>query len=126
MMASRLGWKNYGDENYVDNVMRYLDKNEETEYTRGNGEWSLPLENIRITSEFGPRTHPVTGEVNRFHGGLDFGCTPADDILSVADGKVVEAIHSNVGYGNYVTVQHGNDEYSRYAHLSSLAFRKVI
>lgn len=120
MMASRLGWNNYGDENYVDNVMRYLDKNDDTEYAGGSGDWSLPLENIRITSEFGPRIHPVTGEVNRFHGGLDFGCTPADDILSVADGKVIEAVHSNVGYGNYVTVQHGNDEYSRYAHLSSI------
>ncbi|KQL56975.1 MULTISPECIES: lysozyme family protein [Bacillaceae] len=118
-MRERLGWSVYGDPNYVDNVMRYLDKTE-PEYAAGDADWALPLRDIRITSEFGWRTHPVTGERNTFHGGLDFGCTPADSILSVADGRVVEAKHSNVGYGNYVTVQHGENEFSRYAHLSSI------
>ncbi|MCC2251784.1 lysozyme family protein [Virgibacillus sp. AGTR] len=119
VMASRLGWSNYGDENYVDHVMRFLDKKEAV--VSGNGQWSLPLKNIRINSEFGPRRHPVTGELNKFHGGLDFGCTPADSIMSVANGEVVEAVHSNIGYGNYVTVKHGSNEYSRYAHMSSIS-----
>lgn len=120
-MAEKMGWDRYGDANYVQNVMRYLDS---ATGTAGNSDgWALPLKNITITSEFGPRVHPVTGEVNKWHGGLDFACTPADNIMSVADGEVVEVIHSNVGYGNYVTVQHGKNEFSRYAHLSTIVVR---
>lgn len=120
-MAEKMGWDRYGDANYVQNVMRYLDS---STGTAGNSDgWALPLKNITITSEFGPRVHPVTGEVNKWHGGLDFACTPADNIMSVADGEVVEVIHSNVGYGNYVTVQHGKNEFSRYAHLSTIDVR---
>ncbi|MFB4260947.1 lysozyme family protein [Shouchella clausii] len=123
-MKNRLGWRVYGDPNYVDNVMRYLEPVGGTDFAGGSGKWALPLKNIRVTSGFGPRTHPITGQKGKFHGGLDFACTPADDILSVADGKVVEAIHSNVGYGNYVTVQHGSNEFSRYAHLSRIGVTK--
>jgi len=102
--------------------MRYVDgfEEEEVEYVVGDADWALPLLDIRITSEKGWRTHPVTGEPDTYHGGLDFACSPSDDILSVQNGEVIEAVHSNVGYGNYVTVKHADDEYSRYAHLSSL------
>ena len=119
MMAQKMGWSRYGDVNYVDNVMRYLERDDSVP-VNSNGNWALPLKEIRITSGFGWRTHPVTGEPDTFHGGLDFGCTPVDDILAVKSGKVVEAIHSNVGYGNYVTVQHSENEFSRYAHMTSL------
>lgn len=119
-MAGKMGWSRYGDINYVDNVMRYLEKDESVLAAK-DGEWALPLDEIRTTSEFGMRTHPVTGETESFHGGLDFACTPEDDIMAVKDGEVVEAIHSNVGYGNYVTVQHSENEFSRYAHMTSLS-----
>lgn len=121
MMASKMGWSRYGDVNYVDNVMRYLEQDDSAPVNKdGNSGWALPLKEIRITSEFGMRTHPVTGEPETFHGGLDFACTPADDIMAVKDGEVVEAVHSNVGYGNYVTVQHSENEFSRYGHMTSL------
>ncbi|MBP2079776.1 lysozyme family protein [Oceanobacillus polygoni] len=118
-MARKLGWANYGDPNYVQNVMRYLEQGDSV--ATSNGDWAFPLREIRITSEFGERTHPITGEINSFHGGLDFGCTPQDDILAVANGDVVEAVRSNVGYGNYVTVKHGESEFSRYAHMTSFS-----
>ena len=118
-MARRMGWSRYGDPHYVQNVMRYLEQGESIAVS--NGDWSFPLREIRVTSEFGERTHPVTGEINSFHGGLDFGCSPQDDILAVANGDVVETIHSNFGYGNYVTVKHGEDEFSRYAHMTTLS-----
>ncbi|WP_161493067.1 lysozyme family protein [Oceanobacillus sp. FSL K6-2867] len=119
MMAKKMGWSRYGDVNYVDNVMRYLEEDNSVPIN-ARGDWALPLNEIRITSKFGPRTHPITGELESFHGGLDFGCTPRDNIMAVKDGKVVEAIHGNTGYGNYVTLQHANNEFSRYAHMSLL------
>ncbi|MCG5105364.1 lysozyme family protein [Oceanobacillus alkalisoli] len=119
MMAEKMGWSRYGDVNYVDNVMRYLEEDDSVPINV-RGAWALPLKEIRITSRFGPRTHPITGELESFHGGADFGCTPRDNIMAVKDGEVVEAIHGNTGYGNYVTLQHGNKEFSRYAHMSLL------
>ncbi|MEK4300919.1 lysozyme family protein [Oceanobacillus sp. FSL W8-0428] len=120
-MASKMGWSRYGDVNYVDNVMRYVEEDDSVPVD-SSGDWALPLKiDIRITSEFGVRTHPVTGEAESFHGGTDFACTPEDNIYSVKDGEVVEAIHSNVGYGNYITVQHGKNEFSRYGHMTSLS-----
>ncbi len=121
-MAAKMDWSRYGDVNYVDNVMRYVEEDESVPVdSNSSGGWAMPLDEIRVTSEFGVRTHPVTGEAESFHGGLDFACTPEDDILSVKNGEVVEAIHSNVGYGNYVTVQHSENEFSRYAHMTSLS-----
>ncbi|WP_339229808.1 lysozyme family protein [Oceanobacillus sp. FSL K6-2867] len=117
-MARKMGWSRYGDPHYVQNVMRYLEQGESIAVS--NGDWSFPLREIMVTSEFGERIHPITGEINSFHGGLDFGCSPQDDILAVANGDVVEAIHKNVGYGNYVTVKHVEGEFSRYAHMTSL------
>lgn len=118
IMAQKNGWSRYGDVNYVDNVMRYLEEDNDPINVRGD--WALPLKEIIITSGFGRRTHPITGELESFHGGVDFGCTPSDNIMAVKDGKVVEAIHGNTGYGNYVTLQHANNEFSRYGHMSSL------
>ena len=119
MMASRVGWSRYGDANYVDNVMRYLKKDDSVP-VNGSGDWALPLKEILITSEFGARKNPITGETESFHGGVDFGCTPHDNIMAVKKGEVVEALHSNVGYGNYVILKHADNEFSRYAHMSSL------
>lgn len=116
MMANRMGWSRYGDVNYVDNVMRYLEQDDSVPIV-SNGDWALPLKEIRITSGFGGRVDPITGK-SSFHGGLDFGCTPRDNIMAVKKGKVVEAIHGNTGYGNYVTLKHANNEFSRYAHMS--------
>jgi murein DD-endopeptidase MepM/ murein hydrolase activator NlpD len=111
----------YGDINYVDNVLRYIDGFNEERMIVENGteEWNYPLKHIRVTSQFGMRFHPIAGE-SRFHGGVDFACTEMDTIYSVAGGEVTKAVHSNVGYGNYVKIKHAENEYSLYAHLSSI------
>nr|WP_021038263.1 lysozyme family protein [Bacillaceae bacterium JMAK1]AGQ45430.1 Peptidase family protein [Bacillaceae bacterium JMAK1] len=122
MMADRMGWGNYGDENYIDNVMRYVDgfNEEPAEYVEGSGEWVLPLRDINVTSEYGMRHHPIHNEA-RWHGGIDFGCSTTDPVFAVADGVVVQANHQATGYGNHVTVQHGSNEYSLSAHLTSIS-----
>lgn len=117
MMAQKMNWSSYGDVNYVDNVMRYIEENDSNNIK--SGDWALPLEQVTVTSGFGARVHPITGE-NSFHGGIDFDCSPVDNIMAVKGGEVVESVHSNVGYGNYVIVEHGSNEFSRYAHMSVL------
>ncbi|MFG6150618.1 lysozyme family protein [Halobacillus sp. B23F22_1] len=118
---SELGWDNYGDVNYVDNVMRYVDgfDSSPVEFEGSEGEWALPLKNITVTSDFGWRTHPISGERSH-HKGTDFDCSLSDTIYSVKEGVVSKAVHSNGGLGNYAVVQHNDDEFSVYGHLSSL------
>lgn len=78
----------------------------------------MPLENMRVTSGFGTRLHPVD-KVAKFHSGVDFQANN-NYVFAVLDGTVSDAGHSN-GAGNYIKVRHGDFETS-YLHLSKTFF----
>ena len=74
-----------------------------------------------ITSEYGTRTHPVTG-VTKKHTGIDLGGEHHTEILAVADGEITFAGVQN-GFGNCIEIKHvvnGETIYSFYAHLSRI------
>lgn len=73
----------------------------------------------RATSEFGPRTHPVTG-ARRDHDGLDIAAPAGTPIVAAAAGTVTFAGRQG-GYGNVVIVDHGHGTESRYAHQETIA-----
>lgn len=59
----------------------------------------------RLTSDYGYRTHPITGVKNSFHGGIDFGGKPNGyPITMPVDGEVVYAQWFN-GWGYLVGVR---------------------
>jgi len=70
-----------------------------------------------VTSAFGYRTHPVTGQVNSFHTGVDFGVPSGTPMLASRSGKVIRAAWMG-GYGYCVDIQHSDGVVTRYAHLS--------
>lgn len=72
-----------------------------------------------VTSPYGYRIHPITGEKN-LHRGMDIGVASGTPIKAIQDGRVVSA--GNAGdYGLCVVIE-GEDGYqSRYAHCSSLS-----
>jgi murein DD-endopeptidase MepM/ murein hydrolase activator NlpD len=72
-----------------------------------------------ITSGYGPRLHPIFGEV-RQHNGLDMGGGMGQPIAAAGDGIVISA-DSRGGYGNAVVVDHGNALGTVYAHMSSFS-----
>lgn len=82
--------------------------------------WPVPSGNT-ITSRFGNRVHPVSGEV-RFHSGIDIDGYGNDDgpIVAAGSGTVITAA-SNGGYGNYVIIDHGDYTQTLYAHMSGIA-----
>ena len=82
------------------------------------------IKNVRVTDEYGWRTHPISGNQS-FHSGIDFGTEHHCNILAVADGEVIDAsINLNVyGFGKSVKIRHGDNLYSMYAHLSELKVR---
>jgi murein DD-endopeptidase MepM/ murein hydrolase activator NlpD len=77
-----------------------------------------PVNKGWISSRYGDRTDPFTGQRAR-HEGLDFVGPRGSDVLSVAAGVVVWA-DVRSGYGQVVEIDHGNGYVTRYAHCDSV------
>ena len=87
----------------------------------GTLQWPLPVAGT-ITSQFGHRVDPITGEVSS-HTGTDIACAEGTPILAAADGVVTVAngLDSWGGsYGYYVKINHGGGLETLYAHCSSI------
>jgi murein DD-endopeptidase MepM/ murein hydrolase activator NlpD len=90
---------------------------------KSNGAFIVPLEKeTRITSAFGDREHPLTGEF-RFHRGVDLEANFEEPVLASASGKVT-ASEWQEGYGFVVTIDHQNGFTTRDAHLAKLTAHK--
>jgi murein DD-endopeptidase MepM/ murein hydrolase activator NlpD len=71
--------------------------------------------NARITSGFGYRVHPVTGE-RKLHNGIDIGIPSGTAIYSPESGKVTTANETDAG-GKQLVITHDNGLKTGYAHL---------
>jgi murein DD-endopeptidase MepM/ murein hydrolase activator NlpD len=78
-----------------------------------------------VTSVYGMRRHPITGQV-KLHDGTDFGSPCGTPIRAAAAGTVVEAGWAS-GYGNFTVIDHGVIDgqplSTAYAHQSRFAAR---
>ena len=75
----------------------------------------------RVTSEFGYRRDPFTGET-RGHTGMDLAVPTGTPVRAALPGTVIAAqYHSSYGY--YVMIDHGNGLSTLYAHNSQLLVR---
>jgi murein DD-endopeptidase MepM/ murein hydrolase activator NlpD len=79
-------------------------------------------ENVRLTSGFGMRFHPLLNE-KRMHTGIDWATSPGTPILAAGSG-VIEKAGRKGAYGNYIRIRHPNGYHTAYAHM--LRFRKGI
>lgn len=105
---------NGGNFHYAAMIRQYVQVNESTGYV-------VPISKpITVTSEFGYRTHPISGEYT-LHNGIDLvngnATTP---IYASAAGEVVIAGSYPDWYGNYVVIKHADGLYTGYAHQSQL------
>ena len=72
-----------------------------------------------ITSPFGSRSDPFTGEES-FHSGMDLAAPSGTEIVASAGGKVYKTGYEPNGLGNYVKIQHdvnGETYYTAYGHM---------
>lgn len=81
-------------------------------------EMTEPLGNYEISSSFGYRIGPISGQPG-IHTGLDMAAPYGEKILAAADGTVVDASWDD-SYGNYIKIRHDNNTVTIYAHCSSL------
>lgn len=81
-----------------------------------------PVAHCTITSRYGRRVDPFTGQPAS-HRGVDFAAYPGSPIRATADGRVVGCSRYG-GYGLMVEVDHGNGLHTRYAHCSAILVKK--
>ena len=84
--------------------------------------WPLP-QSFTITSPFGYRQDPFTGEWS-YHNGTDIAAPQGTPILAAADGTVTIANGTDPwggSYGYYIKLDHGEGIETLYAHCSAIA-----
>ena len=78
--------------------------------------WLKPCNYTRVTSPFGYRWHPVTGEWS-MHKGVDLNGAKGSPIYASRSGTVtIASYHSTAG--NYVQINHGDGYSSVYMHMT--------
>jgi murein DD-endopeptidase MepM/ murein hydrolase activator NlpD len=75
-----------------------------------------PLRTYRLSSPFGPRINPVTGNF-RVHQGLDLAAPQGSGVYAARDGEVTD-MGTDPVYGNYIIIRHEGNWASLYGHLS--------
>lgn len=76
----------------------------------------------RITSRFGYRTDPISGE-NALHAGLDIAVNEGTSVRAAWDGIVTET-GSDGKKGNYIWMVHKNGSETLYCHCSKILVEK--
>ncbi len=76
-----------------------------------------PLDRLHVTSPFGSRIHPVTGQ-RKMHSGIDYGSPKGSPVYAVAKGKVTVSGYDEYS-GNKIAIRHADNSVSYYMHLSS-------
>jgi len=102
----------------VDRVVRIGTK---TTVSRGGSRNYGVVSGKRVSSNFGWRTHPISGKKS-FHDGVDIAASHGTGIYAYSAGRVSFA-GWNGGYGKVVYIDHGNGLQTRYAHMSAISVR---
>lgn len=80
-----------------------------------------PLLDMRMTSGFGSRIHPITRRP-RHHDGVDYHVAENTPIYATADG-IVQSAGERGGYGLMVVLRHPYRFHTAYAHLNQAAVK---
>lgn len=76
-----------------------------------------PLDRLHVTSPFGTRVHPITGQ-RKTHRGIDYGSPKGSPVYAVAKGTVVVSGFDPAS-GNKIAIRHADKSTSYYMHLNS-------
>ncbi|PIR38398.1 MAG: hypothetical protein COV34_02210 [Candidatus Zambryskibacteria bacterium CG10_big_fil_rev_8_21_14_0_10_42_12] len=93
--------------------------------TETHSELVWPLDNIRITQQFGQTVDAKRLYTSGTHNGVDFGTPTGSKVKSVANGVVIGTGNTDLArgcysYGQWVLIKHTNGLSSLYAHLSGI------
>lgn len=77
----------------------------------------LPVEG-NVTSEFGKRAHPSSGD-ETYHTGIDLDAAEGTEVKAVYSG-IVKMVQEDKTWGLMVVIDHENGYITKYAHLSKI------
>jgi hypothetical protein len=83
-----------------------------------NRGFQFPLRQFRVSSSYGPRINPVTGNPG-MHGGVDLAAPEGSEVYAVKSGAVIDLGEDPV-LGKYLIISHDNNWLSFYGHLSEI------
>ncbi|MDB9995833.1 peptidoglycan DD-metalloendopeptidase family protein [Gammaproteobacteria bacterium] len=103
-------------------AIRFQGKNKRWDYFDENGNslekafLRAPLDFAYVSSYFNPnRRHPILNKI-RAHNGVDYAAKRNTPIRATGEG-VIESVGWKSGYGRTVTIRHGGDISTLYAHM---------
>lgn len=73
-----------------------------------------PAPGRKVTSPYGPRKHPITGQEGKMHHGIDFG--GSFNVKAAGDGIIDHVGWSPKGGGHVVIIKHASNLYTVYYH----------
>jgi murein DD-endopeptidase MepM/ murein hydrolase activator NlpD len=86
-------------------------------FSYSGGKFGFPLKiQAPMTSDFGIRINPVTGQKGEMHKGIDLGAPNGTEIVAAENGVVIVASWWS-GYGNTVIIDHGKGVWTLYGHI---------
>ena len=105
-------------------LYRFSDHSGRDQYYGPDGAPSAPLiiepvQNVRISSRFGARRHPILGIWHQ-HKGIDLAAAFGTEVVTTGAGIVTKAGWDE-GYGWHVRIRHDANYETLYAHLSEIA-----
>ncbi len=83
----------------------------------------MPLEKSRVTSPFGNRISPISGQW-KMHTGIDLASPLGSAVMACKSGSVEFCVKGNPVYGNYIVLRHDAKMTSVYAHLGAMLVQK--
>jgi len=106
---------------------RFKDTDGSVDYYDANGQNSrrfllrkpVRSDDVRLTSGFGIRFHPLLNQ-RKLHAGVDWAGPVGTPIIAAGNGTVEEAGYKGQ-YGNYVRIRHANGYQTAYGHMRNIA-----
>ena len=83
-----------------------------------NPGFRFPLRTFRLTSSFGMRPSPFTGNMH-FHEGIDLAAPVGTEVYAAGNGTVTDLGYDRI-LGNYVVIGHADNWASVYGHLQRI------
>lgn len=118
-MATEL-LKRYAPATTLASTMVYSDECASSSPNTAGG-WHKPLDSVRVGSVWGMRFHPIL-HYSRLHNGADLSASSGTKIYAVGPGTITNMDRGwNGGAGNYVAINHGGGQVTKYLHMSRFA-----
>jgi murein DD-endopeptidase MepM/ murein hydrolase activator NlpD len=106
---------------------RFKDADGNVDYYDANGQNSrrfllrkpVRSDDVRLTSGFGIRFHPLLNQ-RKLHAGADWAGPPGTPVVAAGNGTIEDAGYKGQ-YGNYIRIRHANGYQTAYGHMRNIA-----